>query len=67
MQYMSQPHSSRLCADSLAIGNMSWDELGLVKTPMQSDNLKLANGPAPDVLSELRFKANHGEGRANRP
>jgi hypothetical protein len=67
MQYMSQLPSSGLCADSLSIGNTTWDGLGLGKTRMQSDNLKLANGLAPDVLSELRFKANHGEGRANDP
>jgi len=34
---------------------------------MQSDNLELANDPSPNVLSKLRFKANHGEGRAIRP
>jgi len=34
---------------------------------MQTDNLELANGPTPELLSKLRFKANHGEGRAVRP
>jgi len=67
MQYISQLPSSRLCADSLPIGNATWDGLGWGETRMKSDNLELANGLTPGVLSKLRFKANHGEGRANRP
>src|SRR5487761_1708917 len=47
MQYMSQPPNSRLCADSLSIGNTTWAGFGLGETWMQSDNLKLSDGPNP--------------------
>ncbi len=67
MQYMSQLPSGGLCADSFSIGNTTWDGLELGETRMRNDNLELAYDPAPNVLCEFRFKANHGEGRANRP